>query len=176
MSTTAPFTFDEPGLADWLQLHQAAMARMSELANALDRQGWMDVDRVCRWLRDQFHPHNDREEAVLLPLLEAAGAVDLGRQLSADHKEMSDLSRALLDGHRGGTVRDPGGHGLRARRLLDLVRQHIDTEEHFVLPLLQGRRPLPEPGATGPGYQAPVVSDRPKPRRARRPTRFVAGR
>ena len=141
-------------MAEWHRLHQAALARMSDLANALDRRGWMDVDRACRWLHEQFHPHHEREERDLLPLLEQAGARNLRRQLSAEHREMGDLTRALLQGHAGGQLQDPR-HGERARRLLDLVRQHIDTEEHFMRPLLQGRPAPARAPETGAGYQAP---------------------
>jgi len=151
-SVPDPLALDAPRLAEWHQLHQAAMARMSDLANALDRQGWSDVDLACRWLHAEFRPHNEGEERDLLPLLERLGARDLGRQLSADHREMGVLTQALLHGHAGGQVPEPGRHGERARRLLDLVRQHIDTEEHRMLPLLQG---LPHPAtapAAGAGY------------------------
>jgi hypothetical protein len=144
--SAVPFPLDAPGLEDWHGLHRAAMACMWQLATALDRQGGPEVERACRWLQEQFRPHNEREERDLLPLLEAVGARDLGRQLSAEHREMSELSRDLLDGRQDGPV------GLRARRLLDLVRQHIDTEEHVMLPLLQGLRRRPDPDAAGPGY------------------------
>jgi hemerythrin-like domain-containing protein len=140
----------QPGLAQWHQLHQLALARMSDLANALDRQGWMEVDRACRWLHEEFRPHNDREERELMPLLAAVVARPLWRQLRADHQEMGHLTQALLHGHAGGRVHDLGRHGQRARRLLNLVRQHIDTEEHVVLPLIQGQC-LPS-FETGEGY------------------------
>ena len=37
---------------------------------------------------------------------------------------MGHLTQALLHGHAGGRVHDLGRHGQRARRLLNLVRQH----------------------------------------------------
>jgi len=156
-----PLVSDEPGLAEWRLLHQAALERMSDLANALDRQGWTDVDLACRWLHEAFHPHAEREERELLPLLAAANARPLWRQLRADHQEIGHLTQAILHGHAGGRVHDLGRHGQRARRLLNLVRQHIDTEEQVLLPLIQG---LPAP-ATGPepgsGYRAVPCASNP---------------
>jgi hypothetical protein len=147
-----PLALREEGLAAWRQFHQDAMARMSDLALALDRQGWQGVELACRWVHEAFHPHNQWEEQRLFPLLEQMGRGPLGAQLKLDHREMGDLVRAILDGNAGGAVADPGPHGLRARRLLDLVRQHIDTEVHCMLPLLQGRAARPDPMAPGPGY------------------------
>ena len=147
--SSVPLASLEAGLAEWQRLHQAAMARMSDLANALDRQGWMDVDRACRWLHQEFRPHGDWEEQALRPLLAAIHARPLWRQLKADHQEMGHLTLTLMYGHAGGRVRDPGGHGERARRLLNLVRQHIDTEAHMVLPLIQGQS---QPSGNGAGY------------------------
>jgi hypothetical protein len=148
-----PLASLQPGLVEWHLLHQAAMARMSDLAYALDRQGWMDVDRACRWLHEELRPHSLREERELLPLLAAVTTRQLCRQLRADHQEMGHLTLALLHGHAGGRVHDLGRHGQRARRLLNLVRQHIDTEEHVLLPLLEGRAGPPEREA-GAGYLA----------------------
>jgi hemerythrin-like domain-containing protein len=147
----APLAGFEAGMAEWRRLHQAAMARMSDLASALDRQRWLEVDQACRWLHEEFRPHNDREERELLPLLAAADARRLWRQLRAEHQEMAHLTQAILHGHAGGRVHDLGRHGERARRLLNLVRQHIDTEEHVVLPLIQGQGPAGLD--TGAGYR-----------------------
>ena len=144
-----PLALCEDGLAEWRQFHQDAMARMSELAIALDQQGWPGVELACRWVHEAFHPHNHWEEQRLFPLLERVGAGPLGDQLKLDHREMGDLTQAILDGC---ALADPSPQGLRARRLLDLVRQHIDTEVHCMLPLLQGRSPRPDPMAPGPGY------------------------
>jgi hypothetical protein len=134
------------------------MARMSDLALALDRQGWQGVELACRWVQEAFHPHNQWEEQRLFPLLEQAGRGQLGDQLKLDHREMGDLARAILDGNAGGEVADPSPHGLRARRLLNLVRQHIDTEMHCMLPLLQSQAVPAGPSATGAGYRTPPTT------------------
>jgi hemerythrin-like domain-containing protein len=79
-------------------------------------------------------------------------AKPLWRQLRAEHREMGHLTQALLHGHAAGRVHDLVRHGARARRLLNLVRQHIDVEEHVLLPLIQGQ-PLPSRShETGDGY------------------------
>jgi hypothetical protein len=150
------------GLAEWRQFHQDAMARMADLALALDHQGWQGVELACRWVHEAFHPHNLWEEQRLFPLLDQAGRGQLGKQLKLDHREMGDLARAILDGNAGGTVRDPGPHGLRARRLLDLVRQHIDIEVHCMLPLLQGQPAPAGPSPSEAGYRTPPATRRPE--------------
>ena len=86
---------------------------------------------------------------------------------------MGDLARAILDGNAEGA--DPGPHGLRARRLLDLVRQHIDTEVHCMLPLLQSQAlPAgPSASATGAGYLTPPTT---RQRAARVGHRIIGGK
>jgi hypothetical protein len=143
-----PATLDDAGMLQWQQLHQAAMARMSELAHALHRQDWPGVDQVCRWVREVLGPQGAGEERVLFPLLAQTGAAGLGEQLSADHRQMGGLARAILQGGQ-----DPNIQGERVRQLLDLVRQHIDTEAHRVLPLLQGLVPGPRADLSAEGYQ-----------------------
>lgn len=130
------------------------MNRMAELALALHRQDGPEAARACRWVATVLAPWHTAQEAGLLPLLAAAGAPPpLGAQLRADHREMAVLAREL------GTAPDWDAQrqGDPARRLLDLVRQHLDTEAHRVRPLLQG---LPEAIAgsrTDAGYRgAPV--------------------
>jgi hemerythrin-like domain-containing protein len=142
MPNPVPCAIDEFCLADWHRLHQAIMGQMAGLAKALDRQGWADVELACRWFQEVSGAHHQWEERSLLPLLAALGAGALSQRLGAEHRQMDSLTRAILRGHHGGQVRNPGAHGERARQLLDLVRQHIDTEEHVLLPLLRG---LPHP-------------------------------
>ncbi len=149
-----PLPICEDGLAEWHRFHQDAMVRMSELASALDQQGWLAVELACRWAHEAFHRHNEWEEQRLVPLLEQVGGQRLREQLRLDHREMGDLTRALLNGHADGQVKDPKPHGLRARRLLNLVRAHIDTEVHRMLPLLQGQMQRPSDTPAGAGYQA----------------------
>jgi len=150
-SDPAPPALREEGLAAWRQFHLEAMARMSELAGALDSQGWPGVERACRWAREAFQRHHPWEEQRLFPLLAQAGAEPLREQLRLEHREMDDLAGAVLD---GGPAADPGPP---ARRLLDLVRQHLDTELHRMLPLIQGREPGETSGA-GAGYLSPPRS------------------
>jgi glutamate synthase (NADPH/NADH) small chain len=139
-------------MIEWHSLHQVAMARMSDLAAALDAQDWPGVLKACQWTRDVLRPHNEGEERELFPLLEEVGAEELREQLTADHREMWDLEVQLAAAVDHGVVSAPGPFGERARRLLDLVRQHIDTEEHLMLPLLRGRSVYPAVGALDEGY------------------------
>ena len=143
---------DSAAMADWHALHQTAMARMSELATALNARDWVQVDHTCRWIYEVLRPHNEGEERELFPLLEELGAEALQEQLLNDHREMWDLDLQLLAANDKGEVKAPGAYGELARRLLDLVRQHIDTEEHLMLPLLRGRSGYPSTGAMEEGY------------------------
>ena len=70
--------------------------------------------------------------------------------LRADHRDMIRLAGQALDPGAPEDTRHPSEP---ARRLLDLIRHHVDTEQNRVMPLLQGRQPSgPEPGA---GYHTP---------------------
>lgn len=145
---------DPAALAQWRQASQAAMGRMSDLAQALDRRDWPGMARICRWVREELPPRNAREEQEFFPLLARTGARTLGKQLARDHRHMDDLARAILE-QEG----DPQALAAQARRMLDLVRQHIDMETHQALPLLQGLTPMAQAGATDAGYRGlPVPS------------------
>jgi len=132
----------------------SVQAWMAMLALALHRQDGPEAARACRWVGTVLAPWHTAQEAALLPLLAAAGAPPaLGTQLRADHREMAALAREL------GTAPDwaPDRQGKPARRLLDLVRQHLDTEAHRVRPLLQGVPEVIAGSRTDAGYrEAPV--------------------
>jgi hemerythrin-like domain-containing protein len=146
----APAASLEAGLGAWQGFHLDVLVRMSDLAQALDRQDHPEVERICRWTRERFEDHHRWEEQELFPHLAPAGAADLAVILRAEHREMIHLATLALEACPPEDVRHPCEP---ARRLLDLVRHHIDAEKHRVLPLLQGRRPYePPPGA---GYHTP---------------------
>jgi hypothetical protein len=123
---------DEATLAHWQQWHQTALARMSDLAHALDRLDWMAVDHACLWVHDVLRPHHQVQERDLFPLLKPGLDGKLRTQLRADHRKMSHLSRAILQARAVGASPDDNLQGERSRRLLDLVRQHLDTEARFL--------------------------------------------
>ncbi|WP_306602191.1 NADPH-dependent glutamate synthase [Geothrix sp. 21YS21S-2] len=137
--STSSMVHDETSMGEWHLLHLSAMTKMSELAAALLAQDWAQVDRACRWVYEVLRPHNEAEERELLPLLDELGAEALMDQLIGDHREMWDLTLLLLAANAGGVVKEPGIYQEQARRLMDLIRQHIDTEEHVMLPLLKGK-------------------------------------
>ena len=141
-----------PSMIEWHALHQVAMRRMSDLATALDAKDWDGVQQACQWVNDVLRPHNEGEERELFPLLEEVGAEELQEQLTNDHREMWELESQLTAAVVDGKVADPAAYGEKARRLLDLVRQHIDTEEHLMLPLLRGKSVYPTTGAMDEGY------------------------
>ena len=141
MSASAPLSMvhDETSMGEWHLLHVSAMGKMSELAAALMARDWAQVDRACRWVYEVLRPHNEAEEREILPLLDELGAEALCDQLIGDHREMWDLTLKLLAANDGGVVKDASGYQESARKLMDLIRQHIDTEEHVMLPLLKGK-------------------------------------
>ena len=125
------------------------MARMAELADALVGQDRPGVDRVCQWLMGAFGVQGTVEERTLFPHLEAAGARPLAARLSAEHRAMATLSNEILHSNES-----PGVWGERTRQLLDLVRQHLDTEAHLALPLIQGLPPASAASRTDAGYRS----------------------
>lgn len=140
----------EAGLEAWHGFHREVLARMSDLALALDRQDQPEVERACRWVHERLDAHHGWEEQELLSRLEPAGAADLAAVLRADHRDMIRLAGQALD---PGTPDHTHHPSAPARRLLDLVRHHVDTEQNRVMPLLRGRQePGPMPGA---GYHTP---------------------
>lgn len=124
------------GLEVWGRFHLAAHGRMTQLAAALLTRDWDLAEAVCAWVREELVGHMETEAQVFIPLLQAAGAPDLGAQLQRDNQAMWNLVTNLPP--PGETSEEP------LRRLLDLVRQHVDTEAFAVLPLLKDRGLLPE--------------------------------
>jgi hypothetical protein len=124
------------GLEVWGRFHLAAHGRMTQLAAALLTRDWELAEAVCAWVREELVGHVEAEASVFIPLLQAAGAPHLGTQLQRDNQAMLDLVAEL----------PPAGPSSEEalRRLLDLVRQHVDTEAFAVLPLLKDRGLLPE--------------------------------
>ncbi|MGA2083638.1 MAG: hemerythrin domain-containing protein [Holophaga sp.] len=155
-SSLPPVAIHEAELADWQRIHQDALSAMADLSRALDRQDWQGVEQACRWVRETFQAHNRWEEQGPLPRLARAGGRSLQGVLRTDHQEMDLLAGAILQADGRGRALQPHLQGARARRLLDLVRQHVDTEAHRALPLLQGQRPLTEAAPEGAGYHTPV--------------------
>jgi glutamate synthase (NADPH/NADH) small chain len=151
-SASLTMVHDETSMGEWHLLHRSAMGKMSELAAALLAQDWAGVDRSCRWVYEVLRPHNEAEEREMLPLLDELGAEALCDQLVGDHREMWELTLQMLAANDGGTVSEPGAYQELARRLLDLIRQHIDTEEHVMLPLLKGKSLYMGPEVNEDGY------------------------
>ena len=84
-----------------------------------------------RWV-EQFEPHFAREEQVLLPALQAAGAVTQARAAAGDHERL----RALVD-----ALRDGGPDGLPAWG--EAMRAHVQWEERYLFPLAERLLDLP---------------------------------
>jgi glutamate synthase (NADPH/NADH) small chain len=131
--------FADAKLQDWHALHREAMGMISRLERALDGGDWKAVDEACRWIYEVLRPHNEAEEVELFPLLDELGAEELQEQLLAEHREMWDLTLQLLAGIDNASATDPEASRDLGQRLIRLVREHIETEERLMLPLLKGK-------------------------------------
>ncbi|MCE1230150.1 MAG: NADPH-dependent glutamate synthase [Firmicutes bacterium] len=171
-------------LTGWHALHEEALQRLNALEAALHAEDWQGVDRASQWVYAVLRPHNEGEERELFPMLEEIGAEQLYEQLSSEHREMWDLNLQLLAAIDEGRATDVAQVKMLAGRLLALIRSHIDTEEHLMLPLLRGRSLWPSEEVTEDGYlilekelvapdtwsfvvQAPLIA------RGRKPGQFI---
>ncbi|NTV75345.1 MAG: sulfide/dihydroorotate dehydrogenase-like FAD/NAD-binding protein, partial [Holophaga sp.] len=125
--------FDETSMAEWHAFHAAALDRLDHLEEALASRDWPNLTGLLRWVATDLCAHNRAEELELLPLLEEVGAEALCEQLLSDHREIRERSGSLL------ATGDAGASPELTRALLSLIRQHIGTEEHLMLPLLRGK-------------------------------------
>jgi glutamate synthase (NADPH/NADH) small chain len=178
----------KPSAADshgeWHGLHQEALRRLDHFKTALKSAHWTGVDESCRWIYEVLRPHNEAEERELFPLLEELGAESLQDQLLSEHREMWDLNLQILTGITEGVAKEPAMMTGLGQRLIALIRQHIETEEDLMLPLLKGRSIWPSEEATEEGYlilektriapdtwsfivQAPMIA------RGRKPGQFI---
>ena len=156
-------------LESWRGLHREALRRL-ELLESSKGAG---AEETCRWIREVLKPHHEAEELELFPMLEELGTESLQEQLLAEHREMWELD-----------ARIQAGDSEPLSRLLALLRQHIETEEELLLPLLKGHSLWPTDEVTEEGYlilektllapdtwsfivQAPMIA------RGRKPGQFI---
>jgi len=133
------------------------LARLPELASQVGRfpsadLAWM-IGGVIRWLESSLEPHAAWEEAWLYPrLASVAGSSWPSRLLCFDHEQIHERIEALkvvrnrlAEGPAVAQSRELPRllHGLEA-----LVRAHVEREDRFLLPLLDGRVPGTEVPAT----------------------------
>ncbi|HJU82758.1 MAG TPA: NADPH-dependent glutamate synthase [Holophagaceae bacterium] len=137
-STPAPAPVLVPP-AHWHELHEEAQRRLRAMSLAIAQEDWRGVDEGARWIYQVLRPHNEAEEQELFPLLEEIGAESLHQRLYDDHRQMWQLDLMLLSEISDGVAQHPVGATLLAQKLVDLVREHIDTEERLMLPLLKGK-------------------------------------
>ena len=127
-----------PGLD---KMHAAARTLVQLTASDSARR----LKPICAWLTDVLMPHVAWEGAVIFPEIDEMSATTLPTRLMRfDH---SQINRAALlvekdvdDICRGDTTaderRDAYDHLIR---LETLIRAHLDREEEFLLPILNGR-------------------------------------
>ncbi len=168
-------------LDPWHGFHREALARMEVLETALEASDWALVEQGCRWIQEMLRSHHEAEERDVFPLLEELGTESLQEQLLEEHGEMGALDQRILAALQAAEFEAVPGP---ARRLLALLRQHIETEEGLLLPLLKGRSPWPTDEETEEGYlilkkelvapetwsfivQAPMIA------RGRKPGQFI---
>ncbi|HEY0825593.1 MAG TPA: hemerythrin domain-containing protein [Ramlibacter sp.] len=83
-------------------------------------------EQVLRRWGEQFEPHFAAEEQVLLPALDAAGALAEAGAAREDHAHL----RALVQGLREGTPGCLGAWG-------EAMRAHVQWEERHLFPLAE---------------------------------------
>jgi glutamate synthase (NADPH/NADH) small chain len=137
---------------NWHSTHQEAQEQLSLMGAALANADWAGVDRGARWIYEVLKPHNVAEERELFPLLEELGAEALYQRLHDDHRQMWELNLQLLAEITEGQVRAPKSVALLGQRLVDLIRDHIEAEEHLMLPLLKGKSLYASDEETQDGY------------------------
>lgn len=137
---------------NWHATHEEAQERLTRMAEALGAGDWKGVDLGAKWIYEVLRPHNEAEERELFPLLEEIGAEALHQRLHEDHRQMWDLTLQLLAEITEGSVRAPRSLTLLGQRLVDLIRDHIEAEEHLMLPLLHGRSLYASDAETQDGY------------------------
>lgn len=144
MSLNSAPAVEDPALEGCHRLHLEALERLEGLERAVEAADWGVVDEGARWIYGILRPHNEAEERELFPLLEALGAEALMEELEAEHREMWDLTLQVLSAIDEGRPGAPEALQAQARSLVSLVRDHIETEERLMLPLLSRRPRLTE--------------------------------
>lgn len=145
--------------------------QIHDLAYAIDRLPTSELSvhvlDVLGWLDGALTPHMAWEEAWLYPQIdERAGTPWATHTARIDHQQIREFA-AKLRADQQSLGHDAVGDqrvamlwhvlGLEA-----LVRAHIEREERFLIPLLEGRRPVP-PDAGGRGSGPDVRSTPPGP-------------
>ena len=138
-STTQQTRAENLPTPHWHATHGEAQEQLTQMAKALAAGDWKGVDQGSKWIYEVLRPHNEAEERDLFPLLEEIGAEALYQRLHDDHRQMWELNLQLLAEINDGTVRSPRALTLLGQRLVDLIRDHIEVEEHLMLPLLKGK-------------------------------------
>lgn len=98
---------------------------------------------IMRWLDGTLRPHMAWEESWLYPQIdERAGTPWATRLVRFDHQQIAQRAQRLHDDHR--RLQERHGHALSAETRCDLfalealMRAHVEREERFLLPLLDG--------------------------------------
>jgi glutamate synthase (NADPH/NADH) small chain len=124
---------------NWHLTHEEAQKQLTLFADALVRCDWSAVDQGARWIYEVLRPHNEAEERELFPMLAEIGADALYDRLQEDHRLMWDMTLQLLVQIVDGKVANREQVILLGQKLVDLIREHIEAEEHLMLPLLKGK-------------------------------------
>ncbi len=149
MSSQTRATLPAP---DWHTTHEEAEQRLTLLSQALVKGDWTAVDEGARWIYEVLRPHNEAEERELFPLLEEIGAESLHQRLQDDHRRMWEMTLNLLTEVVDGKVKHGEQVTHLGQKLVDLIRDHIDAEEHLMLPLLKGKSLYWSDDETSEGY------------------------
>lgn len=122
-------------LGAYLQADHRYCDSLFELIEPLAAEGqWPKVEQAYDAFEAAVEQHLDREEAVLFPALEAAGAGALGptKMMRAEHEGMRDLLTQLGDAVR---CRAVGEVAAVIDTLRIMLQQHNMKEENVLYPM-----------------------------------------
>lgn len=123
-------------LRDFEAEHREALAELAQLEEAaLGLRGGGDTARhlataarVQRVLSTAVRAHNEAEERALFPLLDDDPTVPV---FVEEHRQLRALEEDLVAGLEAG---DPPRVAGIALRVVDLLRSHIEREDHMLFP------------------------------------------
>ncbi len=127
--------------------HRDALAHAAALHAAVETyiedpgtENAADVWRLLAWFEGPFSRHMAREDAALIPVLDAAMGqwCALPAWMRRDHADLRAAIRAVADALRAGQVHPESGAGAvrrEADRLRSLLAIHMHREDEWLMPV-----------------------------------------
>lgn len=131
-------------LSEEHRIIEQVLACLEEIGAACQRDGFLDshsARQAIQFLRSFADGcHHGKEENFLFPLLEKRGLPAQGPTavMRAEHEEGRRHLRAMenqIDRARAGNVEAMARFASHAQAYVDLLRRHIDKEDHVLFPM-----------------------------------------